>query len=111
MQRYLRQLGKIPANTDKLFVTDRRNRLQGSCRSPTVLLHKPETRVEDVMEKDPVTFDPEDNDEAAARTFERDDLVSAAVVDGREAKLMGGGSPSPKWWTWSMRRATPTCVA
>ncbi len=34
VQRYLRLRGKIPANTDKLFVTDRRNRLQGSCRSP-----------------------------------------------------------------------------
>ena len=88
VQRYLRQLGKIPANTDKLFVTDRRNRLQGELPLTTVLLHKPETRVEDVMEKDPVTFDPEDNDEAAARTFERDDLVSAAVVDGK-GKLMG----------------------
>ncbi|EPC4025129.1 magnesium transporter [Aeromonas salmonicida] len=88
VQRYLRQLGKIPANTDKLFVTDRRNRLQGELPLTTVLLHKPETKVEDVMEKNPVTFDPEDNDEAAARTFERDDLVSAAVVDGK-GKLMG----------------------
>ena len=52
-----------------------------------MLLHKPETLVSDAME-DPVTFDPEDNDEAAARTFERDDLVSAAVVDAR-GKLMG----------------------
>mgnify|MGYP006181094789 FL=1 len=88
VQRYLRQLGKIPANTDKLFVTDRRNRLQGELPLTTVLLHKPETKVEDVMEKNPVTFDPEDNDEAAARTFERDDLVSAAVVDAK-GKLMG----------------------
>ena len=88
VQRYLRLRGKIPANTDKLFVTDRRNRLQGELPLTTVLLHKPETLVRDVMEKDPVTFDPEDNDEAAARTFERDDLVSAAVIDGR-GKLMG----------------------
>ncbi|MFM5819583.1 magnesium transporter [Aeromonas sanarellii] len=88
VQRYLRLRGKIPANTDKLFVTDRRNRLQGELPLTAVLLHKPETRVGDVMEKNPVTFDPEDNDEAAARTFERDDLVSAAVVDAR-GKLMG----------------------
>ncbi|MDH1220805.1 magnesium transporter [Aeromonas caviae] len=88
VQRYLRLRGKIPANTDKLFVIDRRNRLQGELPLTAVLLHKPETRVGDVMEKNPVTFDPEDNDEAAARTFERDDLVSAAVVDAR-GKLMG----------------------
>ena len=88
VQRYLRLRGQIPDNTDKLFVIDRRNRLQGELPLTTVLLHRPETRVSDVMEKDPVTFDPEDNDEAAARTFERDDLVSAAVVDAR-GKLMG----------------------
>lgn len=88
VQRYLRLRGKIPANTDKLFVIDRRNRLQGELPLTAVLLHKPETRVGDVMEKNPVTFDPEDNDEAAARTFERDDLVSAAVVDAK-GKLMG----------------------
>ncbi len=88
VQRYLRLRGQIPDNTDKLFVTDRRNRLQGELPLTTVLLHKPEIRVSDVMEKDPVTFDPEDNDEAAARTFERDDLVSAAVVDAK-GKLMG----------------------
>ena len=88
VQRYLRLRGQIPENTDKLFVTDRRNRLQGELPLTAVLLHKPETLVSNAMEKDPVTFDPEDNDEAAARTFERDDLVSAAVVDAR-GKLMG----------------------
>ncbi|MDM5141362.1 magnesium transporter [Aeromonas bestiarum] len=88
VQRYLRLRGKIPANTDKLFVIDRRNHLLGELPLTTVLLHKPATLVSDVMERDPVTFDPEDNDEAAARTFERDDLLSAAVVDGK-GKLMG----------------------
>ena len=88
VQRYLRLRGKIPANTDKLFVIDRRNRLQGELPLTTLLLHKPDTLVANVMERDPVTFDPEDNDEAAARTFERDDLISAAVVDAK-GKLMG----------------------
>ncbi|HEH9408975.1 magnesium transporter [Aeromonas salmonicida] len=88
VQRYLRLRGKIPVNTDKLFVIDRRNRLQGELPLTTLLLHKPDTLVADVMERDPVTFDPEDNDEAAARTFERDDLISAAVVDAK-GKLMG----------------------
>jgi magnesium transporter len=34
VQRYLRLRGQIPENTDKLFVTDRRNRLQGELPSP-----------------------------------------------------------------------------
>ncbi|WFC13978.1 magnesium transporter [Aeromonas salmonicida] len=88
VQRYLRLRGKIPVNTDKLFVIDRSNRLQGELPLTTLLLHKPDTLVANVMERDPVTFDPEDNDEAAARTFERDDLISAAVVDAK-GKLMG----------------------
>ncbi|MGL4709857.1 MAG: magnesium transporter [Aeromonas veronii] len=88
VQRYLRLRRKIPANTDKLFVIDRRNHLLGELPLTTVLLNKPATLVKEVMTQDPVTFDPEDNDEAAARTFERDDLLSAAVVDGK-GKLMG----------------------
>ncbi|MGL4249574.1 MAG: magnesium transporter [Aeromonas sp.] len=88
VQRYLRLRGKIPVNTDKLFVIDRRNHLLGELALTTVLLHKPATLVSEVMDQDPVTFDPEDNDEVAARTFERDDLLSAAVVDGK-GKLMG----------------------
>ena len=75
-------------NTDKLFVTDRSNRLLGELCLTTVLLNKPEKRVSEVMDKDPATFDPEDNDEEAARTFERDDLLSAPVVDAK-GKLMG----------------------
>ncbi|MGL5597623.1 MAG: magnesium transporter, partial [Aeromonas sp.] len=88
VQRYLRLCGHIPSNTDKLFVTDRRNHLLGELPLTTVLLNTPTTHVSAVMTQDPVTFDPEDNDEAAARTFERDNLLSAAVVDGK-GKLMG----------------------
>ncbi|MDO2949157.1 magnesium transporter [Aeromonas simiae] len=88
VQRYLRRRGNMPANTDKLFVTDRRNRLLGELTLATILLHQPHTRVDLVMEHNPVTFDPEENDEAAARTFERDNLLSAAVVDAK-GKLMG----------------------
>ncbi|TBL87698.1 magnesium transporter [Hafnia alvei] len=88
VQRFLRMRGTIPLNTDKLFVTDRTNRLLGELSLTTVLLNKPEALVSEVMDKDPATFDPEDNDEDAARTFERDDLLSAAVIDGK-GKLMG----------------------
>jgi magnesium transporter len=45
-------------------------------------------KVSEVMEDDPLTFSPDDIAENAARTFERDDLVSAAVVDP-SGKLMG----------------------
>lgn len=56
------------------------------------------------MEGDPVTFQPHEDAEKVARTFERDDLLSAAVIDA-DGKLMGrltiDGSS-----TWSMKRRT-----
>ncbi|MCS3431630.1 magnesium transporter [Klebsiella sp. BIGb0407] len=88
VQRYLRIRGKIPQNTDKLFVTQRDNTLIGELKLTTILLHPPQTLVQKVMDENPACFAPEDNDEQVARTFERDDLISAAVIDSG-GKLMG----------------------
>ena len=88
VQRYLRRLGKMPENTDKLFVTDRNKVLVGELTLTCILLNDVQRKVSDVMENDPLTFSPEDIAENAARTFERDNLVSAAVVDP-SGKLMG----------------------
>ena len=88
VQRYLRRLGKMPANTDKLFVTTRNKLLLGELQLQTILLNAAQKRVGDVMEGDPVTFQPHEEAEKVARTFERDDLISAAVIDA-EGKLMG----------------------
>ncbi|MDM2757517.1 magnesium transporter [Citrobacter portucalensis] len=88
VQRYLRRLGKMPENTDKLFVTDRNKVLAGELTLTCILLNDVQRKVSEVMEDDPLTFSPEDIAENAARTFERDNLVSAAVVDP-SGKLMG----------------------
>ncbi|MCX9032819.1 magnesium transporter [Citrobacter portucalensis] len=88
VQRYLRRLGKMPENTDKLFVTDRNKMLVGELTLTCILLNDVQRKVSEVMENDPLTFSPEDIAENAARTFERDNLVSAAVVDP-SGKLMG----------------------
>ena len=88
VQRYLRRLGKMPGNTDKLFVTDRNKVLVGELTLTCILLNDVQRKVSEVMEDDPLTFSPEDIAENAARTFERDNLVSAAVVDP-SGKLMG----------------------
>jgi magnesium transporter len=87
VQRYLRRLGKMPDNTDKLFVTSRDKTLLGELELKTILLNSAQRRVSEVMETEPWSS-PEDDAEKAARTFERDDLVSAAVVDS-VGKLMG----------------------
>ncbi|MGL4725448.1 MAG: magnesium transporter [Scandinavium sp.] len=88
VQRYLRRLGKMPENTDKLFVTTRDKKLLGELELQTILLNRAQQRVHDVMEAEPVTFHPEEDSEKVARTFERDNLLSAAVIDA-EGKLLG----------------------
>lgn len=88
VQRYLRRLGKMPENTDKLFVTDRDNTLLGELELKTILISPASLNVGDVMERDILAFHPEENAEKAARTFERDNLISAALVNP-DGKLMG----------------------
>ncbi|HEX4503775.1 MAG TPA: magnesium transporter [Scandinavium sp.] len=88
VQRYLRRLGKMPRNTDKLFVTARDKTLLGELALQTILLNPAQRRVDEVMEAGPVTFHPQEDAEKVARTFERDDLLSAAVINV-EGKLLG----------------------
>lgn len=88
VHRFLRQRKTIPQATDKLFVTDRKNTLLGELPLTAILLNDPQTPVSQVMDNDPATFQPEDKAEAAASAFERYDLISAPVVDGK-GKLMG----------------------
>lgn len=88
VQRYLRRLGKMPENTDKLFVTRRDKMLIGELELTTILLSPAHSLVEEVMESEPVAFHPEEESERVARTFERDNLISAAVID-QQGKLMG----------------------
>lgn len=88
VQRDLRQLGKMPENTDKLFVTGRDNILVGELELQTILLNASDKRVDEVMNVEPVVFSPHEDAEDAARTFERDNLISAAVVDP-DGKLLG----------------------
>jgi magnesium transporter len=88
VQRFLRRRGKMPQNTDKLFVTSRDKTLLGELTLQTILLNGSQRRVSEVMETQPMIFSPEDDAEKAARTFERDNLISAAVVDS-VGKLMG----------------------
>ena len=54
----------------------------------TILLNDAQKRAGEVMEGDPGTFQPHEEAEKVARTFERDDLLSAAVIDA-DGKLIG----------------------
>jgi len=86
--RYLRRLGSLPDLTDKLFVVDRNDILQGVLPLKRMVVNDLEANVADVMAPDTVMFHPEDLADEAAQAFERYDLVTAPVVD-KNNKLVG----------------------
>lgn len=86
--RYLRRFESLPDHTDKIFVVDHEDVLQGVLPIRKLLVADPEELVADVMATDVVRFRPEDDVEEAAQAFERYDLVTAPVVDENK-KLIG----------------------
>ncbi len=85
---YIRKLGKLPGQTDKLFVVDQENVIKGVLPLQRLLTQAPECFVGDAMVTDFVQFQAEHEIADASRAFERYDLVSAPVVDN-EGKLLG----------------------
>ena len=86
--RYLRRFDSLPDHTDKIFVVDENDVLQGVLPIRKLLVADPEDMVVDVMATEVVRFRPEDDVEEAAQAFERYDLVTAPVVDENK-KLIG----------------------
>jgi magnesium transporter len=86
--RYLRRLGKLPEQTDKLFVVDRDDTFRGVLSLKRLLLNDSEAVVSSVMADDAVLFHPEDMASDAASAFERYNLVTAPVVNA-ENRLVG----------------------
>ncbi|MGZ8258528.1 MAG: magnesium transporter [Methylotenera sp.] len=86
--RYMRRLGSLPDNTDKLFVVDRHDILRGVLPLKRMVVNDLDAIVSDVMAADPILFHPEDIADEAAKAFERYDLVTAPVVD-ESNKLVG----------------------
>ena len=85
---YIRKLGKLPSNTDKLFVVDRNNIVKGVLPLQRLLTHLPSQQVAEVMVTDFVQFQADQDTAEASRAFERYDLISAPVVDS-DGKLLG----------------------
>jgi len=85
---YIRKLGKLPSHTDKLFVVDQNNRVQGILPLQRLLTHAPSHHVSEVMVTDFVHFQVDQDVAEASRAFERYDLISAPVVD-KNNKLLG----------------------
>ena len=82
--RYLRRFDSLPDHTDKIFVVDEHEILQGVLTIRKLLVADPEDLVADVMATDVVKFRPTDNVEDAAAAFERYDLVTAPVINDQK---------------------------
>jgi magnesium transporter len=85
---YIRKLGKLPSHTDKLFVVNQYDVVQGVLPLQRLLTHRPALQVADVMVTDFVSFQVDQDAAEVARAFERYDLISAPVVDS-DRKLRG----------------------
>lgn len=87
VSRYLRQLGKIPDQTDNLMVVDRENHYLGVLPLADILTRKPESSVgESMIEEAGITADT--SKQEVARIFEQRDWFSAGVID-ENGKLLG----------------------
>lgn len=86
--RYLRRHAEIPAMTDNLLVVNRADQFIGLLPLRTLLVSDPGVTVREMMVTDvePIPVDMPDSD--VARLFERNDWVSAPVVDSH-GKLLG----------------------
>jgi magnesium transporter len=86
--RYLRRHEEIPEMTDNLIVVNRGDQFIGLLPLRTLLVSDPSVSVREMMVTDvepiPVTMP----DTEVARLFERNDWVSAPVVDG-DGRLLG----------------------
>ncbi len=81
VMRYLRRFDELPANTDKVFVVDREDKLLGVLPTNIILVTHEDALVKDVMVEPNIVFEAMDHADSAAAAFERYDLVSAPVVD------------------------------
>ncbi|MFL2728911.1 MAG: magnesium transporter [Gammaproteobacteria bacterium] len=85
---YLRSIGDIPENTDKLFVVSKNNNFIGELKISKIISSDPELKVSDIMNYKPHSFNVNESDKEVSRFFEQNDLISAAVVNHKN-ELIG----------------------
>ena len=86
--RYLRRHSELPPNTDNLIVVNRNDRFVGLLPISTVLVSDPAVSVREMMITDQQAIDAEVPAAEVAHRFERNDWISAPVVDA-DGKLLG----------------------
>ena len=86
--RYLRRHNEIPAMTDNLIVVNRNDQFIGLLPLNTLLVSDPSATVREMMLTDVPPIPAAMPDDEVARLFERNDWVSAPVVDD-DGRLLG----------------------
>jgi magnesium transporter len=85
---YLRENRDLPDSFYELYVVEKDQRLVGAVRLDRMLRSMRPVRIADILVEEPQIVRAHDDQESAARQFERYDLVSAPVVD-EEGRLVG----------------------
>lgn len=86
--RYLRRHRTLPEMTDSLLVVSRKDELVGVLPITKMLVSNPAATVREVMETDMMSIDVTTHASEVANVFERQDLVSAPVVN-KDGYLLG----------------------
>lgn len=86
--RYLRRHTRLPENTDSLIVVNRDDKYVGLLPVRTLLVSDPHTSVREMMKTEREPLDAMTSADEVARRFERNDWISAPVVDP-DSKLIG----------------------
>ena len=85
---YLRDLGKLPDNTDKIFVVNNQNEYLGELSISEIITSNPSMRVNEIMETEISPISADLDDKEVATLFERNDLISSSVIN-ENGKLIG----------------------
>ena len=85
---YLRDLGKLPDNTDKIFVVNDQNEYLGELSISEIITSNPSMQVREIMKTEISPIYADLDDKEVATLFERNDLISSAVIN-EYGKLIG----------------------
>jgi magnesium transporter len=85
---YLRDLGKLPDNTDKIFVVNDKNEYLGDLSISEIITSNPSMQVREIMKTEISPIYADLDDKEVATLFERNDLISSSVIN-EYGKLIG----------------------
>ena len=85
---YLRDLGELPENTDKIFVVNDINEYLGELSISEIITSNPSMIVREIMKTEVLPINVNLDDKEVATLFERNDLISSSVIDD-DNKLIG----------------------